>query len=55
MTATIKPFTCLRCGHRYKAEHAKGITVERSCPKCGSNSVRLVPERAVRGAPTEED
>ncbi len=56
MSATVKPFYCLRCGHRYRAEHEKGIVVERSCPKCSSNSVRLVPqEGAGRGASTDDD
>ena len=44
MSATVEPFYCLRCGHRFRAEYSKRIVVERSCPKCSSNSVRLVPQ-----------
>ncbi len=36
-----KWFECLRCEHRYQADHEAGLIVERACPKCGSNSVRL--------------
>ncbi|MDH3744741.1 MAG: zinc ribbon domain-containing protein [Acidobacteriota bacterium] len=36
-----KTFYCLRCQHRFQAEHEPKKIVERSCPKCGSNSVRL--------------
>ena len=36
-----KTFYCLRCQHRFPLEHERGVTVERTCPKCGSNSVRL--------------
>ena len=36
-----KTFYCLRCQQRFLAEHKPKLTVERSCPKCGSNSVRL--------------
>ena len=39
--AEMKQFYCLRCQHRHMAEHDKKKTVERSCPACGSNSVRL--------------
>ena len=35
-----KQFYCLRCQHRFVAEHNPRQVVERSCPKCGSNSVR---------------
>jgi len=52
MSATLVPFLCLRCGHGHKAEHTKGVIVERSCPQCGSNSVRLVPEPRLEGATT---
>lgn len=39
--AEVKPFYCLRCQHRFAAEQEPRVTVERSCPSCGSNSVRL--------------
>jgi len=43
-----KTFYCLRCQHRHEAHHEKGSVVERSCPNCGSNSVRLETEAAAR-------
>jgi putative FmdB family regulatory protein len=33
-------FKCLRCGHEYEAMHTPKAVEERTCPKCGSNSVR---------------
>ena len=48
--AEMKPFYCLRCQHRFAAEYTARVVVERSCPSCGSNSVRLeTPIAAVRG------
>lgn len=41
MSAERKKFYCLRCQHRFDADYDAKVTVERSCPKCGSNSVRL--------------
>ncbi|MBN1351827.1 hydrogenase expression protein HypA/HybF [candidate division KSB1 bacterium] len=35
-------FKCLRCGHEYVDSHTPGVVVERSCPKCRSNSVRRI-------------
>ena len=43
-----KTFYCLRCQHRFKADHERGAVVERSCPNCGSNSVRLETTEAAR-------
>lgn len=37
----MKPYYCLRCQHRFAAEHTPRIAVERACPACGSNSVRV--------------
>lgn len=51
----VVPFTCLRCGHGYRAEHEKGVVVERSCPKCGSNSVRAVPQDTGAKAAVDEE
>ncbi len=49
-----KTFYCLRCRHRFPVEHDPKQVVERSCPKCGSNSVRLeTPAAAARAAQTE--
>ena len=36
-----KDFKCLRCGAEFKLPYTKGVMQERTCPKCGSNSVRL--------------
>ncbi len=33
-------FKCLRCGHGYTGDYVKKVVVEKTCPKCGSNSVR---------------
>lgn len=33
-------FKCLRCGHEYVGEYTPRVVEERTCPKCGSNSVR---------------
>jgi DNA-directed RNA polymerase subunit RPC12/RpoP len=38
-------FKCLRCGHEFKAPYERGKAEERSCPKCGSNSVRPMPKK----------
>ena len=38
--AQQKPFYCLRCQHRFPALYVPMQAMERSCPKCGSNSVR---------------
>lgn len=36
-----KTFYCLRCQHRFAVAYDAKQVAERSCPKCGSNSVRL--------------
>jgi Zn finger protein HypA/HybF involved in hydrogenase expression len=36
-----KDFKCLRCGAEFRLPYTKGVMQERTCPKCGSNSVRL--------------
>jgi len=33
-------FKCLRCGYEYSDKFTPGVPQERSCPQCGSNSVR---------------
>jgi hypothetical protein len=50
-----KRFYCLRCQHRFDADFDPKRTVERSCPKCGSNSGRAetpaaAAQFAARGA-----
>ena len=38
-------FKCLRCEHEYEDKYTPNLIQERSCPKCGSNSVRRLPEK----------
>lgn len=40
-----KDFKCLRCGTIKKYPYEKGVMMERQCPKCGSNSIRIVKEK----------
>jgi Zn finger protein HypA/HybF involved in hydrogenase expression len=36
---------CMRCNNEYTAPYTKdGKLVERTCPKCRSNSIRVVKE-----------
>ena len=42
---TTKTFECLRCESRFPMDHESGKVVERACPRCGSNSVRLATVR----------
>ncbi len=37
-------FKCLRCGHEYTGTYTPGVPEERTCPNCGSNSVRRIKE-----------
>jgi predicted nucleic acid-binding Zn-ribbon protein len=39
------PFKCLRCEHEYEDKYQAHVVQERSCPKCGSNSVRRVADK----------
>ena len=41
-----KTFYCLRCQHRFPADYQKGTVVERRCPNCAINSVRLETPKA---------
>ena len=50
MPKETKTFYCLRCQHRFDAEHDPKHIVERSCPSCGSNSVRLETPAAKKRA-----
>lgn len=49
MAKQIKTFYCLRCQHRFAMGHDPKEVVERSCPQCGSNSVRLETPQAAAG------
>lgn len=40
-----KDFKCLRCGAINKFPYEKAKMMERQCPKCGSNSIRLIKEK----------
>jgi len=40
-----KDFKCLRCGAVNKYPYEKGKMIERQCPKCGSNSIRIIKEK----------
>jgi putative FmdB family regulatory protein len=42
-------FKCLRCGHEYTDKYTPKVPQERSCPNCGSNSVRRIVEKAAAG------
>ena len=43
MAETAK-FRCLRCEHEYEGKYTPKVAQELTCPKCGSNSVRRLPE-----------
>lgn len=38
-------FQCLRCGTEFKLPYTLGSVEERSCPRCKSNSVRMIKEK----------
>jgi predicted nucleic acid-binding Zn-ribbon protein len=42
MMAESAHFKCLRCGHQYVGDYTPKVVEEKTCPKCGSNSVRRV-------------
>jgi hypothetical protein len=44
-----REFVCLRCDHRHMADYDSKKVVERTCPKCASNSVRLAPVAKASG------
>ncbi len=43
-------FKCLRCGSEFKLPYTKGVMQERTCPKCGSNSVRLIKKEVEKAS-----
>ena len=51
---TTKTFECLRCESRFPMDHEPGKVVERTCPRCGSNSVRMPTARKKEAAPERE-
>jgi Zn finger protein HypA/HybF involved in hydrogenase expression len=44
-TRTQKTFHCMMCAHEWQDDYDKGEDKERSCPKCRSNSVRLMKKK----------
>jgi putative FmdB family regulatory protein len=45
VATTIETFRCMACGHEYDEEVKRGEDVERSCPKCRSNSIRRLKKK----------
>ena len=41
-------FKCLRCGHEFTLPYDKNVMVERTCPKCSSNSVRRIKKKPAK-------
>ncbi|MFH1851305.1 MAG: hypothetical protein ABIA75_03080 [Candidatus Neomarinimicrobiota bacterium] len=42
------PFKCLHCGHEFTLPYDKNVLVERTCPKCSSNSVRRIKQKPAK-------
>jgi len=40
--AEERPMKCLRCGYEHVGPYDKNVPIERTCPKCRSNSVRAL-------------
>ena len=38
--AETRTYYCLRCQARFPMSYDRNLVVERTCPQCGSNSVR---------------
>lgn len=36
-------FKCLNCGYEYEGVYDADKLIERSCPRCRSNSIRRLP------------
>ena len=41
----LQKFRCMMCGHEWIEEVEKGVDIERSCPKCRSNSIRHLKKK----------
>ncbi len=50
----MKKFYCLRCQHRFDVDFDPKKSVERSCPACGSNSVRAETAAAAARFKTDQ-
>ena len=46
MATTTETFRCMMCGHEYEEPVKKGEDKERACPKCRSNSIRHMKNKA---------
>jgi putative FmdB family regulatory protein len=42
MPATLTSFRCMMCGHDYQETADPEEDRERSCPRCRSNSIRVL-------------
>ena len=40
--ANVVNLRCMMCGHEYSEKVEEGVDEERSCPKCRSNSIRVL-------------
>jgi len=45
-TIIVENLRCLACFHEYQENVEKGVDRERTCPKCRSNSIRVVKKPA---------
>lgn len=41
----IRPMICLRCGLEHEGPYDSKVPIERTCPKCRSNSVRALKKK----------
>ena len=41
-TTITENLRCMMCGHEYQDNVEEGVDRERSCPKCRSNSIRVL-------------
>jgi len=46
MTGTMRKFRCMSCGHEFEDLVEEDEDKERGCPKCRSNSIRLLKREA---------
>lgn len=45
MVAALVTMRCLMCGHEYQEPVEEGEDKERACPRCRSNSIRLLKRK----------
>ncbi len=38
-------YKCMHCGNEYRGSFDKLIPIERTCPKCNSNSIRRAKKK----------